>query len=122
MGNVSRRLRVLIVDDYPESARSLAMLLKLHGFETRTAADGIEAVEAAEQFRPDVALLDLGLPRADGFEACRRIRSQSWGKKIRLLALTGWDRREDLEKSAAAGFNGYLVKPVDLGTLEPMLA
>lgn len=112
--------RVLIVDDYFESARSLALLLRLRGFETRTAGDGVEAVEAAEEFRPDVALLDLGLPKADGYEACRQIRSQSWGKTIRVLALTGRDPVEDRE--VEAGFNGHLTKPVDLAVLEPMLA
>lgn|SRR5512145_350607 len=122
MRNSPPRLRILIVDDYPESAKSLAMLLKLRGFETRTAADGVEAVDAAEQFRPHVALLDLGLPRADGFEVCRRIRRHAWGKQIRVLALTGRDRREDVERSTEAGFNGFLVKPIDLAHLEPMLA
>jgi CheY-like chemotaxis protein len=119
MGKSSHRRRILIVDDYTDSAKTLAMLLTLRGFETRTAADGIEAVAAAEEFRPDVALLDLGLPKADGYEACRRIRAKSWGKSIRVLALSG---REDHAKSAAAGFNGHLVKPVDLADLEPMLA
>jgi len=122
MGNTSDRRRILIVDDYPESSKTLAMLLKLRGFEARTAADGVEAVEAAEQFRPDVALLDLGLPKADGFEACRRIRRQSWGKAIRVFALTGRDRDEDRARSTEAGFNGHLVKPIDLADLEPMLA
>ena len=113
------RRRVLIVDDYSDSAKTLAMLLNLRGFETRTAADGIEAVQAAEEFRPDVALLDLGLPKADGYEACRRIRAKAWGKKIRVLALSG---REDRGMSAEAGFNGHVMKPVDLADLEPMLA
>jgi CheY-like chemotaxis protein len=122
MGNASNCRRILIVDDNPESAKSLAMLLRLRGFETRTAADGVEAVEAAEEFRPDVALLDLGLPKADGYEACRRIRRQSWGKAMRLLALTGRDRDEDRQRSTEAGFNGHLVKPIDLADLEPMLA
>ena len=122
MANSWQRRRILIVDDYPESAKSLAMLLRLRGFETRTAADGVEAVEAAEQFRPDVALLDLGLPKADGYEACRRIRRMSWGKAIRLLALTGRDGAGDRERSTEAGFNGHLVKPIDLADLEPMLA
>ena len=121
MPTSTTRRRVLIVDDYSDAARTLAMLLDLRGFETRTAADGLEAVEAAEQFRPDVALLDLGLPGADGYEACRRIRGESWGKAIRLLALTGRDRSEDREKTASAGFNGHLVKPIDLAVLEPML-
>lgn len=121
MRNASHARRILIVDDYPESARTLAKLLNLRGFETCTAADGVEAVRAAEQFRPDVALLDLGLPKADGYETCRRIRRHAWGKKIRVLALTGRDRDEDRKQTAAAGFNGHLVKPIDLADLEPML-
>src|SRR4026209_1718335 len=120
MGHASNCRRILIVDDYPESAKTLAMLLKLRGFATRTAADGVEAVEAAEQFRPDVALLDLGLPKADGFEACRRIRRRWGGKAIRVFALTGRDRDEDRKRSTEAGFNGHLVKPIDLADLEPM--
>ena len=115
------RRRVLIVDDYPEAARTLAMLLKLRGFETRTATDGLEAVETAGGFRPDVVILDLGLPGVDGYEACRRIRASAWGKAMRLLALTGWARDEDRERSAAAGFNGHVLKPIDLEVLEPLL-
>ena len=80
------------------AATSLAMLLKLTGNETHTAYDGLEAVEAAATFRPDVVLLDIGLPKLNGYEACRRIREQPWGKNIVLVALTGWGQEEDRRK------------------------
>ena len=83
------------------------------GNEIRTAHDGLEAVEAAEAFRPDVILLDIGLPKLNGYEACRRIREQPWGKDMVLVALTGWGQEEDRRRSEEAGFNHHMVKPVD---------
>lgn len=80
--------RILVVDDNRDSATSLAMLLKLTGHETNTAYDGLEAVEAAATCKPDVILLDIGLPKLNGYEACRRIREQPWGKKVVIIALT----------------------------------
>src|SRR5262249_58932682 len=82
-------LRILIVDDNRDAADSLVMLLRLMGNDTRTAYDGQEGVDVAGEFRPDVMLLDIGLPKLDGYEACRRIRAQSWGKKVVLIAVTG---------------------------------
>jgi CheY-like chemotaxis protein len=80
------RLRILVVDDNQDSTKSLAKLLELDGHETMTAHDGLEAVQAAEAFRPDLVLLDIGLPKINGFEACRRIRKQSWGSQMVLVA------------------------------------
>ncbi len=114
--------RILVVDDNRDSATTLAMLLKLTGNETHTAYDGLAAVEAAETFRPDVVLLDLGLPKLNGFEAARKIREQPWGKSIVLVALTGWGQEDDRRKSSEAGFNGHLVKPVDHAALMKLLA
>jgi DNA-binding response OmpR family regulator len=114
--------RVLIVDDYPQSAESLAMLLKLRGYEVRVAHHGLEAVAAASEFRPHVALLDLGLPGLDGYEVCRRIRDTSWGQRMLMLAVTGWDRVEDRLRSAAAGFDSHVVKPIDFAVLDRLLA
>jgi PAS domain S-box-containing protein len=114
--------RILVVDDNRDSAMTLAMLLKLRGNVTQTAYDGIEAVEAAEIFRPDVVLLDIGLPRMNGYEAARKIREQSWGADMSLVALTGWGQDEDRRKSQEAGFNGHLVKPVELADLMKLLA
>jgi two-component system, chemotaxis family, CheB/CheR fusion protein len=101
--------RVLVVDDNRDSATSLAMLLKITGNEVRTAADGLEAVAQAEAYRPEVILLDIGLPKMNGYDACRAIRQQSWGKDVLLIALTGWGQEEDRQKSKDAGFNGHLV-------------
>ena len=114
--------RVLVVDDNKDSATSLAMLLTLTGNETRTAYDGLEAVETAATFRPDIVLLDIGLPKLNGYEAARRIREQPWGKDMILVALTGWGQEEDRKKSREAGFNGHLVKPVEYAVLTKLMA
>ncbi|MGH8585242.1 MAG: ATP-binding response regulator, partial [Gammaproteobacteria bacterium] len=114
--------RILVVDDNRDSAESLAMLLELTGNQTHTAYDGLEAVEAAATFKPDVVLLDIGLPKMNGFEAARKIREQPWGTKMLLVALTGWGQDEDRQKSREAGFDGHLVKPVDHGALTKLLA
>ena len=113
--------RILIVDDNRDSADSLSMLLEITGNKTYLAHDGLEALEAAEKHRPDVMLLDIGLPRLDGREVCRRIREQPWGKDIVVLALTGWGQDDDRRKSEEAGFNGHLVKPVDYDELLALL-
>ncbi len=105
--------RVLVVDDNRDSAASLAMLLKLAGNETYTAHDGLEAVKAAETFRPDVVFLDIGLPKLNGRDAARRIREQPWGTNMVLVALTGWGQDEDRRRSQEAGFDHHMVKPVD---------
>lgn len=114
--------RILVVDDNRDSADSLAILLELDGNEIRTAYDGVEAIEAAADFRPDVVLLDLGLPKLDGYEAARRIRSESWGENVLLIALTGWDHDDDRRRTHEAGFDQHLVKPVDSGALTKILA
>lgn len=118
---LTRARHILVVDDNRDSATSLAMLLKLTGNVTHTAYDGLEAVEAAATFRPDVVLLDIGLPKLNGYEACRRIREQPWGKDMVLIALTGWGQEEDRQQSREAGFNSHLVKPVDLDALRELL-
>ena len=114
--------RVLIVDDNEDGAESLAMLLQLAGHETCKAHDGLEAIEAAERVRPDVVLLDIGLPGMNGYEACRRIRKEPWGKDLVLVALTGWGQEEDRHESREAGFDAHLVKPVDVDQLLEFLA
>ena len=114
--------RILIVDDNLDSAQSLAEVLKMTGNDTFVAHDGEEAVEAAERQRPDVILLDIGLPRLNGFDACRRIRANPWAENILIIALTGWGQEEDRRKSAEAGFDGHLVKPVDMAELMKLLA
>jgi PAS domain S-box-containing protein len=118
----SPKRRILVVDDNRESASSMGMLLNLLGNEVRIANDGIEAVEAAELFRPEVVLMDVGMPRLDGYEATRRIREQPWGKTMTIVALTGWGQEGDKQQSRQAGCNAHLVKPVNLSDLEQLLA
>ena len=100
--------RILVVDDNQDSALSLAMLLKMSGNETKTAFDGQAALEAAEAFRPDIILLDIGLPKLNGYEVARKIRDLPSGKDVILVALTGWGQDEDRQKSKDAGFDGHL--------------
>jgi CheY-like chemotaxis protein len=114
--------RILIVDDNRDSADSLAMLLEITGNQTYMAHDGEEAIEAIEQYRPEVVLLDIGLPKLTGHEVCRWVRGKPWGKDIVVIALTGWGQEDDRRKSEEAGFNGHLVKPVDYDKLLELLS
>ena len=114
--------RVLIVDDNVDSAESLAELLTVCGHEVRTAHDGLAGVAAAEAFRPDVVVMDLGMPKLNGYEAARRIRSEAWGVAVVLVAQTGWGSAEDRRKSRDAGFDQHLVKPVDPAAMLKLLA
>ncbi|MDO8680519.1 MAG: PAS domain S-box protein [Acidobacteriota bacterium] len=107
------RRRVLVVDDNQDAAEALAMILSMSGHDTELAHDGIEALNAAASFRPEVIFLDIGMPTLDGHETARRIREQPWGKDMVLVALTGWGQAEDRRKSREAGFNHHLVKPAD---------
>jgi PAS domain S-box-containing protein len=115
-------LRVLVVDDNRDAADSLAMLLRLIGNEVHTAYDGLEGVEAVERFRPAVVLLDIGMPKLNVYDACRRIREEAWGKGMLLIAMTGWGQEEDRRRTMEAGFNTHLVKPVDPTALMKLLA
>jgi CheY-like chemotaxis protein len=117
----SRGRRVLIVDDNEDAASSLAMLLRITGHEAYTAHDGAAALDAARAHRPEVMLLDIGLPSLNGYEVCRRLREEPWGKSIQLIALTGWGQEEDRRRSLEAGFDGHLVKPVDYDQLLSLL-
>ena len=96
---------------------SLAMLLTVMGHDTRIAHDGLEGVELAEAFRPDLIVLDIGLPKLNGYDACRRIREQPWAKNVVIVAATGWGQDEDRRRSEEAGFDHHLVKPVDAAAL-----
>jgi PAS domain S-box-containing protein len=117
-----RSHRILVVDDNRDAAASLAMLLTMMGHETKTANDGLAAIEIAEDFKPDVALLDLGMPKLNGYETARRLRQHAWGSKMMLVALTGWGQDADRRRSSDAGFNRHLVKPVDIAEIERLLA
>lgn len=121
-GMPAPRRKILVVDDNRDSARSLAMLLKLGGHEVHTAFDGMEAFSAAESVQPEVVLLDIGLPKLNGYEVARKIRDQKWGGSIVLVALTGWGQDEDRRKSKEAGFDHHFVKPVEQGALNSYLA
>jgi signal transduction histidine kinase len=116
------QLRILVVDDNDDNADSLAIMLRIMGHDTRIGRDGLAAVEIAEAFRPDVVLLDLGMPKMDGYEACRRIRDQAWGKEMVLIAQTGWGQDEDRRRTQAAGFDHHLVKPIKQAELVKLLA
>lgn len=121
-GTAAPRRRILVVDDNRDSARSLAMLLKLAGHEAHTAFDGQEALTAAESVLPEVVLLDIGLPKLNGYEVARKIREHAWGEAMVLVALTGWGQDEDRRKSKEAGFNHHFVKPVEQSALQSYLA
>ena len=117
-----QRLRILVVDDNADSALSLAMMLGIMGHETRTAHDGEAAVSAAEVFRPEVVLLDIGLPKLNGYEVAQRIRQHEWGATMFLIAVTGWGQDEDRQRSAEVGLNLHMVKPVEPSALERLLS
>ena len=114
--------RILVVDDNHDSALSLAMMLSIMGHETRTAHDGESAVETAESFLPEVVLLDIGLPKLNGYEVAQRIREQEWGASMFLIAVTGWGQEEDRQRSSEVGLNVHMVKPVEPAALERLFA
>jgi CheY-like chemotaxis protein len=114
--------RVLIVDDNQDAARVLSIAVRMLGHEVIVAHDGIEAVRAGAEFAPDVVLLDLGMPRMDGFEAAAKIRQLPWGKDVTLVALTGWGQDDDKRRTKEVGFDHHLVKPADPVVLKAVLA
>jgi len=115
------RARVLVADDNRDAADTLSAILELDGHEVRTAYDGVEAVKIAAQFVPQVALLDIGMPNLDGYQTARRIREQSWGSAMLLVALTGWGQEQDRRQATEAGFNCHLVKPGDPQTIGELI-
>jgi CheY-like chemotaxis protein len=115
------RRRVLVVDDNRDSAESLAVLLQLNGHEARAVYDGPNAVKTGAAFRPEIVVLDLGMPKMSGYEAARAIRGQEWGKGIYLIALTGWGQESDRRRTQAAGFDAHLTKPLNYEALTKIL-
>jgi two-component system CheB/CheR fusion protein len=109
-GTPSRR--ILVVDDNVDAADALAMLLRLSGHEAVTAFDGVEALGRAAEFQPDIVLLDIGMPRLDGYGTARAMRAEPWGRDLTLVALTGWGQPKDRDRTVEAGFDAHLVKPV----------
>ena len=121
VGNGNSR-RILIADDNEDAADSLAMMLSMMGNETRTAPDGLAALAVGAAFAPEIVLLDIGMPKLNGYDAARRIRGEPWGERLILVALTGRSQDEDRRLSHEAGFDFHLVKPVEPAALEKLLA
>jgi PAS domain S-box-containing protein len=119
---MAAKCRVLIADDARDSADSLAVILAMKGHETHAAYDGEEAVTAAARLRPDVVILDIRMPKRNGYEACRWIREQPWGKAMVLIALSGWGTEDDRRRTEEAGFDHHLVKPVAPDVLFALIA
>jgi len=109
--------RLLLADDNVDSAESLAMLLRLQGHEVEVVHDGVEAWRRLQELRPHFALLDIGMPKINGYEVARRTRAEPWGTSIKLIALTGWGQERDRREAIEAGFDQHLVKPVDTEVL-----
>jgi CheY-like chemotaxis protein len=114
--------RILVVDDLSDAAASLALLCELYGAQARVARDGFEALTLGASFLPDVVLMDISMPHMDGYEAARRLRAESWGKSVVLIALTGWGRQGDIEAAQKAGFDGHLLKPVGAEALMDLIS
>jgi signal transduction histidine kinase len=110
---IGRRLRILVADDNRDAADSVALMLRMMNHEVQIAYDGVEAVQAAATIRPDVALLDIGMPKMNGYEVARQIRQQAWGKRMTLIASTGWGQEEDKRRATEAGFDFHLTKPFE---------
>jgi len=113
--------RVLVVDDHLDSARGLEMMFEALGFEAQCATDGIDALRKAATFRPDLVVLDISMPKLDGYDTCGVLRAQPWAKDLRLIAVTGWKSDNLGERSRAAGFDDYLLKPVDFEALQKIV-
>jgi CheY-like chemotaxis protein len=115
------RKRILIADDNQDAAASLAMLLELAGHEVRCAHLGEAALSVAQLFRPDTALLDIGMPDITGYEVAQRLRQEPWGKDVQLIALTGWGQDRDRRRAFESGFDHHLSKPIDPDRLEHLI-
>jgi len=114
--------RVLVVDDNRDSAETIAMLVELWGHEVRIVHDGRSALTEAPEWRPEVVLLDIGLPGIDGYEVARRLRREASLDGVLMVAMTGYGQERDRQLSREAGFDHHLVKPVDPSTLQALLA
>jgi CheY-like chemotaxis protein len=121
MERTSPPRRVLVADDNRDAAESLQMWLQMSGHVVEIAQDGPAALAAAESFRPEVVLLDLGMPGMTGLEVARRIRAAEWGRGMILMALTGWGQEEDRQRTAEAGFDHHLTKPIDPERIDALI-
>ena len=113
---------ILVVDDNRDALESLARLLQLAGHETYSASDGYQALAMAGEKRPDLMMVDIGMPGMDGYEVARRIRSQAWGATMKVVAVTGWGQEADRRRSREAGFDSHWVKPLDAQKLTALLS
>jgi CheY-like chemotaxis protein/anti-sigma regulatory factor (Ser/Thr protein kinase) len=121
-GRAAPNKRILLADDNRDAAESLAIILRLEGHEVHLAHDGPAALAAFEANKPDVALLDIGMPRANGYEVARQIRAEPGGRDVLLIAITGWAQDSDKARSRAAGFDHHLTKPIEPQSLIELLA
>jgi len=113
--------RIVVCDDNEDAAESLARMLRMVGHEVRLASNGAECLAVCESFRPAIVLLDIGMPRMNGYDAARAIRSRDWGRPVVLVAVTGWGQAEDRRRAIEAGFDHHLTKPADFDTLARLL-
>ena len=112
---------MLVADDNQDAGETMAMLLRLDGHEVHVATDGLEAVEMFVRMQPEVVILDIGMPGLSGHEAAKRIREQSGGRDVTLIAVTGWGQKSDKDRAAAAGFDHHFTKPVEPAVLSALL-
>jgi CheY-like chemotaxis protein len=122
VGATGAARRILIADDNADAAELLEMWLKMNGHDVRSAQDGEAALVLAETMQPDVLLLDIGMPKMNGYDVARRIRQKPWGSRAVLIALTGWGQEEDLRRSREAGFDHHLTKPVEPSAIDALIA
>jgi len=116
------RRRVLLADDNVDGAESLRLNLEIQGHDVRVAFDGAAALDLADDFRPEIMVLDLGMPKLDGLEVCRRVRARQWGDDVTIIALTGWGQEQDRRRTLEAGFDHHLVKPVEPQALARLIS
>ena len=122
MSSAAGKLRILLADDNADSLNSLGMLLELLGHQVELCKDGTEAIRAGASFEGDVAILDIGMPGANGYEVARSLRAGAWGRDRTLIALSGWGQEQDRQQAKDAGFDHHLTKPVELESLQRLLA
>jgi len=117
----ARKLRILVADDNRDTAQTLAIMLRFEGHDVRTAYDGLEVLATGDMFQPELVFLDIGMPVLDGYQTARQIRERPWGKRVHLVALTGWSQETDRQKSVANGFEDHIVKPADADQLKAVI-
>jgi CheY-like chemotaxis protein len=119
--SAARQRRILVADDNHDAGETMAMLLRLDGHEVHVATDGLEALETFARVQPDVVILDIGMPRLSGHEVARRIRDESGGRAVTLIAVTGWGQKADKDRAAASGFDHHFTKPIEPTVLSALL-